>query len=60
MVDCIPWQKYKNVFIHPNIFVENAYFLFKETFFQLIIGTCLAWLALAYDILRSQASKSHL
>ena len=42
MVDRIPWQKYKNVFIHPNIFVENAYFLFKETFFQLIIGTCIA------------------
>ena len=34
MVDCIPWQKYKNVFIHPNIFAEKAYFLSKETFFS--------------------------
>ena len=43
MVDCIPWQKYKNVFIRPNFFVEKAYFLFKETFFLIIIGTCIAW-----------------
>lgn len=26
MVDCIPWQKYKNVFIHPNFFVEKCIF----------------------------------
>ena len=38
MVDCIPWQKYKNVFIHPNIFVEKVNFLFPETNFQVIIG----------------------
>ena len=27
MVDYIPWQKYKNVFTHPNIFVEKCIYL---------------------------------
>ena len=34
MVDCIPWQKYKNVLISPNFFIEKAFFLSKETFFS--------------------------
>jgi hypothetical protein len=38
MVYYILRQKYKNVFIHPNIFAEKVNFLFPETNFQVIIG----------------------